>query len=79
MLPNSSTSSFLQSRLGLAQASGSPRVRTERKTNAARQAPLWQTVTITREHATSPALTCNTAGLEMEYGIQAFRDLRWNT
>ena len=39
----------------------------------------WQTVTITREHATSPALTCNTAGLEMEYGIQAFRDLRWNT
>ena len=63
MLPNSNTSAFLTSRLGLAQpGSDGKRVRTERKTNAERPGALWASVTITREHATSPALTCNNCG-----------------
>ena len=60
MLPNSATSSFMQSsRLGLASTSHSDgKKRAERKTMAGREGPLWESVEITREHATSPALRC---------------------
>ena len=63
MLPNSSTSSFFSSRLGLEQTShANGKKRAERKTVTGRDGPLWESVTITRDHATSPQLKCNNCG-----------------
>ena len=63
MLPNSGTPSFLESRLGLVTprdaSGGGKRVRGERKKLAGREGGLWDSVQVTREHATTPEVQCN--------------------
>ena len=64
MLPNSASSSFMSSsRLGLSStAHSSGKKRAPRKAVTGREGPLWDSVTITRDHDTSPQLTCNNCG-----------------
>ena len=48
------------STLGLTQTQTGPkRVRRDPVAPPKREGPLWATVTVTKEHATSHALTCN--------------------
>ena len=54
MLPNTGTASHI-SRLGVQQAA----VKRERQAVTPRDGLVWKCVSITREHATSPALKCN--------------------
>ena len=54
----------MQSRLGLQQppASTPARKRAQPKALPKREGPLWATVTIVKEHPTSPSLQCNNCG-----------------
>ena len=66
MLPNSGTRNHLfSSRLGLQQspAAGPSRVRGAPKSAHKRDGSIWATVTVVREHATSPALQCLNCGM----------------
>ena len=70
MLPNSASSSFMSSssRLGLALTGnfdGSlarQEARGSQDGGGPPQGALWDSVTITRDHATSPQLQCNNCG-----------------
>ena len=66
MLPNSGTPSLVQSRLGLhtAPSSGPARVRGEPNAPPKRTGSLWASVTVLKEHATSPSLQCLNCGVK---------------
>ena len=55
MLPNSNTDAFT-TRLGLQQA---PRKRNSPAAPAKRDGPIWASVTVLQDHATSPSVQCN--------------------
>ena len=55
MLPNSNTDAFT-TRLGLQQA---PRKRNSPTAPAKRDGPIWASVTVLQDHATSPSVQCN--------------------
>lgn len=54
MLPNSNTDAFT-TRLGLQQA---PRKRNSPAAPAKRDGPIWASVTVLQDHATSPSVQC---------------------
>ena len=80
MLPNTSTSSFFApsgaSHLGLEQTDG--KVGRVRKAPVSgppkRDGPVWATVTIIREHATSPSVKCINCGKEFCGGVTRIAD-----
>ena len=62
MLPNSNTSNYIQSRLGLQQprsAPGPSRIRSVTSVPPKREGIVWSSVTVLSEHATSQQVECN--------------------
>ena len=80
MLPNTSTPTFFasrggSSRLGTEQtAPKAGRVRPVPKSAPKREGEVWATVTVTREHPTTPALQCNHCGKEFCGGASRIKD-----